>query len=58
MVRLAADAAVLGSLYPDEAPEEIDAGLKTLTATYVIIYKNYHRAWSVSKAATSILRSN
>jgi len=44
---LAADAAVLGSLYPDEAPEEIDAGLKTLTALNVIIYKNYTGAWSV-----------
>lgn len=44
---LAADAAVIGSLYDDVSQEELDAGLQQLTALKVAIYKSYTGAWSV-----------
>lgn len=44
---LAADAAVLSSLFNDIPPKEIDCALTKLSSLNVIIYKSYTGAWSV-----------
>lgn len=44
---LAADAAVIESLFYDKTREELDAALQKLSALKVAIYKSYTGAWSV-----------
>ena len=44
---LAADAAVLGSLFCDKDSAAIDAALKKLSDLRIAIYKSYTRAWSI-----------
>lgn len=44
---LAADAAVIGSLFYDKKRDELDAALKKLSNLKVALYKNYTGAWSV-----------
>jgi len=44
---LAADSTVIGALFHDKTPEELDAALRKLSTLKVVIYKNYTGAWSV-----------
>ena len=44
---LAADAAVIGALFYDRAPEELDAALQKLASLKVALFKSYIGAWSV-----------
>lgn len=44
---LAADAAVISTLFYDKTREELDAALQTLSSLKVILYKSYTGAWSV-----------
>lgn len=44
---LAADAAVIGTLFYDKTREELDTALKKLSSLKVALFKNYTGAWSV-----------
>lgn len=44
---LAADASVIGALFYDKKPEELDAALRKLSELKVALYKSYTGAWSV-----------
>jgi len=44
---LAADSAVVGSLFYDKTPEELDTALRKLSSLKVALFKSYTGAWSV-----------
>lgn len=44
---LAADAAVVGTLFYDKTPEELDTALRKLSSLKVALFKTYTGAWSV-----------
>jgi len=44
---LAADSAVVGTLFYDKTPEELDAALRRLSSLKVALFKSYTGAWSV-----------
>ncbi|MEZ5653195.1 MAG: ATP-binding protein [Burkholderiaceae bacterium] len=44
---LVADAAVIGALFYDKRPEELNAALQELSALKVALFKSYTGAWSV-----------
>ncbi|WP_186168249.1 ATP-binding protein [Burkholderia gladioli] len=44
---LAADSTVIGALFYDKTPEELDAALKKLNSLKVVLFKSYIGAWSV-----------
>lgn len=44
---LAADSAVVGTLFYDKTPEELDTALRKLSSLKVALFKSYTAAWSV-----------